>query len=237
MTQLFISDLHLSQAQPELTRLFLDFLQQLARGADRLYILGDLFDAWIGDDALDDCARAVIQGLSDPGCQVFIQRGNRDFLLGDAFAAASRAQLLGDTEVIELLGKRHLLMHGDLLCSEDTDYQKARAILHNPVFIADFLARPIPERMALAKGYRQQSLDAISGKASEIMDVTEHSVLEYLDRFQAEGLIHGHTHRPGLSALPPDGQRQRYCLGDWGLSGTQYLHASPEQGLRLLTFP
>jgi UDP-2,3-diacylglucosamine hydrolase len=240
MTQLFISDLHLSQGQPGLTGLFLDFLHSTTQGAERLYILGDLFDAWIGDDALDDCAQTVIQALISLGkssCQIFIQGGNRDFLLGHHFAKACRASLLGDTEVIDLLGKRCLLMHGDLLCSDDRDYQNARVILRNPAFMADFLAKPIPERLALAKGYRQQSLDAISGKASEIMDVTELTVLEYLDRFQAELLIHGHTHRPGVSTLPPNGQRQRYCLGDWGPSGTRYLHASPEQGLRLLAFP
>lgn len=240
MRQVFISDLHLSARRPELSRLFLEFLHEVAQNAQRLYILGDLFDAWIGDDALDDCAEAIIPALKQLGsrnCQVFIQQGNRDFLLGEAFAEASGAQLLPETQVIELASTRALLTHGDLLCTDDHDYQAARKKLRHPAFIADFLARPIPERLALAQSYRQQSSEATSGKEAEIMDVNPTTVLEYLDRHEAQILIHGHTHRPGITTLPPPGQRLRYCLGDWGPRGTRYLVADDEEGLALRTFP
>lgn len=240
MRQVFISDLHLSSAQPDLTRLLLDFLDRATEGASELYILGDLFDAWIGDDALDACAQAVmpaIKRLHDRHCQVFIQHGNRDFLLGKTFAQACQAQLLEEAVIIDVLGKRALLMHGDLLCTDDHDYQQARQILRNPAFIADFLARPISERLVLAQGYRQQSSEATSGKEAEIMDVNPQSVLDTMDQHQAQLLIHGHTHRPGITALPPDGQRLRYCLGDWSTSGTQYLLADSRQGLQLRPFP
>lgn len=237
MNQLFISDLHLSADQPEITGLFLKFLGSVARDAKALYILGDLFDAWVGDDALDDCAQSVIAGLealNNQGCHLFIQHGNRDFLLGDAFARNCNARLLGEAEVIEVAGHRALLMHGDLLCTDDLDYQKARRMLRNPVFIADFLSKSIPERLALAKNYRAQSHAATFDKKAEIMDVNQASVLEYLDRHQTDILIHGHTHRPGMS--PVKGRGLRYCLGDWSPAGAQYLIADQHQGLQLKGF-
>lgn len=242
MRLVFISDLHLSGTRPQLTRLFLDFLdrQVLQPHTEALYILGDLFDAWIGDDALDECAGTLIpalKALHAQGCQLFIQHGNRDFLLGETFAKACKAQLLDEIKLLEVAGQKTLLMHGDLLCTDDHDYQQARKKLRHPDFIADFLARPIQERLALAQGYRQQSNEATSGKEAEIMDVNPETVLEYMDRYQVQTLIHGHTHRPGITALPPDGRRMRYCLSDWSPSGTRYLTANSEQGLVLRSFP
>lgn len=217
--QLFIADLHLSAERPDTLALFLRFLTERAPRAQRLYVLGDLFDAWIGDDDDSDMARRVragLKALTESGTAVYIQHGNRDFLIGDAFLAATGARLLEETVVVDLAGHPTLLMHGDLLCTDDVDYQQARHMLRDPAFIADFLSRPLAERAALAAQYREKSGEATSLKAQDIMDVNEATVVGYLRRHQATRLIHGHTHRPGVHALQVDGQAaERWVLSEW----------------------
>ena len=217
--QLLISDLHLAAERPATLALFLRFLAERARGADTLYILGDLFDAWIGDDDDSDLASRVRDGLralSDTGTHIYIQHGNRDFLIGEGFLNACGARLLDETAVVDLAGEPTLLMHGDLLCSDDTDYQQARLLVRSPAFINDFLARPLAERAALAAEYRRKSGEATSLKAEDIMDVNPGTVADYLRRHRVTRLIHGHTHRPGEHSHALDGlSATRLVLSEW----------------------
>ncbi|HEC16271.1 MAG TPA: UDP-2,3-diacylglucosamine diphosphatase [Sedimenticola sp.] len=216
---LFISDLHLSEEQPAVTGLFLHFLGERAREADSLYILGDLFDAWIGDDdprPLATGIKAALRALSDSGVRIFIQAGNRDFLLGHDFMAAAGCTLLPDIRVIELAGAPTLLLHGDLLCTGDRDYQQARAFLRSEAFRSDFLSKTIAERRAIAADYRRRSGEATSLKAGDIMDVDQETVADTMRRHGVLRLIHGHTHRPGIHDFELDGRpAQRIVLADW----------------------
>ncbi len=216
---LFISDLHLSPQRPATTALFLRFLQARARRAHCLYILGDLFDSWIGDDDQEPPVPDVIAGLralSEHGTQIFVLHGNRDFLLGDAFLQASGAILLADPHALMLAGEQTLLMHGDLLCTDDHEYQQARRLLRSEPFIQDFLARNIEERRAIAADYRRRSGEATSLKADDIMDVNPQTVRDYLRNNGATRLIHGHTHRPSMHDFDLDGRKaQRIVLAEW----------------------
>lgn len=227
---LIISDLHLSQQRPGTVALFLRFLQERARGSGALYILGDLFDAWIGDDNALPPAPEIIAALrrfTDGGGQLFVMHGNRDFLLGDAFAQATGCQLLPDPFVADLDGQRTLLMHGDLLCSDDTEYQQARQLLRSPEFIHDFIARPIEERVRLAAEYRRRSGEVTSLKSADIMDVNQQTVEHYLREHQVSRLIHGHTHRPAVHEFQLDGETaRRYVLEDWHEKAASYLRIS-----------
>ncbi|MBF0255779.1 MAG: UDP-2,3-diacylglucosamine diphosphatase [Gammaproteobacteria bacterium] len=212
---LFISDLHLSADRPLISRHLFDFLRGPAAEAEALYILGDLFDSWIGDDAIDAFSAEVIAALarlSGSGVGLYIQHGNRDFLLGEAFCEQTGAVLIGEQTCLQLGEQRVLLMHGDLLCSDDLDYQQARQMLRDLGFIADFLSKPLAQRRLLAEEYRRRSGEAISRKPAAIMDANPHSVSAYLAQHQAQLLIHGHTHRPGR-------QPQRLVLGAWEEDG------------------
>ena len=217
--QLFIADLHLSAERPDTLALFLRFLSERASQADALYILGDLFDAWIGDDddsALAEQVRTALSNLTHGGTALYIQHGNRDFLLGEDFLNATGARLLDETAVVDLDGQPTLLMHGDLLCSDDTDYQQARLMLRSPAFIQDFLSRPLAERAALAAEYRKRSGEATSLKAEDIMDVNPLTVADYLRHHDVLRLIHGHTHRPGQHEHDVAGRvAERWVLGEW----------------------
>ncbi len=236
---LFISDLHLAAQRPETVRLFLRFLEEQAATAQALYILGDLFDAWIGDDfqappipQIQDAMRA----LSRQGCNIYLMHGNRDFLLGEAFAQASGCTLLDDPTSIDLQGTPTLLMHGDQLCTDDVEYQKARQLLRNPAFIEDFLSRSIPERIQLAQEYRQRSGEAVSNKPADIMDVNQQAVEQYMKERGTTRLIHGHTHRPGTHQFELNGQpAQRIVLPEWHSDSGGYLRAD-ESGLTQMTF-
>ncbi|MEO5341861.1 MAG: UDP-2,3-diacylglucosamine diphosphatase [Gammaproteobacteria bacterium SHHR-1] len=238
--RLFIADLHLSAQRPEVTRLFRAFIQRRAPAAQALYILGDLFDIWIGDDALDAFGREIadlLRGLTAQGSALYLQHGNRDFLLGEDFCARSGAHLLNEEQGLELPTGRCLLMHGDLLCSDDEDYQRARALLHSPEFIADFLAKPPRQRLQLAQEYRRRSGEATSLKAQDIMDVNPETLLRYMQRHQAQSLIHGHTHRPGLHELGGSAEgKRRIVLGDWRPEGAVCLSLQADQGFRLFDF-
>lgn len=227
---IFISDLHLSPKRPEIVELFLHFLAQRLSNVAALYILGDLFDAWIGDD--DDSPPypiiiAALRTVSETGTKLFVQRGNRDFLLGRRFARATGCQLLKDPVSIDLYGKTTLLMHGDLLCSDDVAYQRFRRFARNPLFIRLFLLRSLTARRQQAARYRYQSGAATAVKPLKIMDVNQDTVMQYMRRFKAEQLIHGHIHRPGQHAVFVDGTAaQRWVLAEWQADTTSILRAN-----------
>lgn len=216
MTTLFISDLHLSKEQPEILRLFLSFLEGPAANADALYILGDLFEAWLGDDlVLPEYQPALdsLRQLTARGVPVYIMHGNRDFLLGQQFAATTGCALIDDPTVIDLYGTPTLLMHGDLLCSDDVAYQQLRKQLRDKKWIGQFLSLPAQERVAFAQKLRQQSKEETSYKDDAMMDANSATVDEYMNQYGVTRLIHGHTHRPAVHELG-DGKK-RYVLGDW----------------------
>jgi UDP-2,3-diacylglucosamine hydrolase len=222
--RLFVSDLHLSRQRPEVTERFFRFLRQRACDCSAVYILGDLFDAWIGDDVMDDLGRETAEALrtlADQGTDILLQHGNRDFLLGTTFLHQSGAKLLDETHTLTLEQRPCLLMHGDLLCSDDQDYQHMRQMLRNPDTIADFLAKPLDQRIAMAEALRHRSGEATSLKAQDIMDVNADTVETFMRNHQAEILIHGHTHRPGVHEL--GGEKQRIVLGEWHADGAIYL--------------
>jgi len=215
---LFISDLHLSPARPQLLQRFAELLRGQAAGSDGLYILGDLFDAWIGDDDPSPFAGEVKALLRDfsRGTPLFFQRGNRDFMVGDRFSAETGAVILEDEHLLETDGLRVLLMHGDQLCTDDREYQQVRALVRTPAFREQALQKSIEERIALAAEYRRRSGESQSLKPAEITDVNAWAVDDALDRHEAELLIHGHTHRPALHQSMLNGQRRRrLVLPDW----------------------
>jgi len=236
---LLISDLHLSGERPQTIDLFLRFLEERAIHARRLYILGDLFDAWIGDDALPPPIPTIIEALrrlSDNGTRIFLQHGNRDFLIGEAFATATGCELLGDPVTVELGATPTLLMHGDLLCTDDHDYQKARQFLRSPAFIEDLLSKSIGERLALAAEYRKRSGEATAALSAEIMDVNQATVEQYMREAGVTQLIHGHTHRPGIHRFDLDGvPALRLVLAEWHEEQGQYLRVNAE-GIESLPF-
>lgn len=219
MTTLLISDLHLHAGQPDIVHGFLNYLETEARHADTLYLLGDIFEAWVGDDYLGDLERQVIDALkrlSDAGTQLYFMHGNRDFLVGNAFADAAGATLLDDPSLVTLGNQRVLLMHGDSLCTGDEEYMKFRAMSRDPEWQAQILALPVEQRLELAKSLRLQSADANTQKADAIMDVTPAEVEAAMRVHDVTTLIHGHTHRPAVHDFDLDGQpARRIVLGDW----------------------
>ena len=227
---LFISDLHLAPERPRIVDQFFAFLSGAAKGAEALYVLGDLFEYWVGDDDLDDpLNRSVAQGFAElaaNGTAVHFMHGNRDLLVGAQFAARSRARLLTDPTLIDLYGQPTLLMHGDTLCTDDLEYQKFRAYAHNPQNQARFLAQPVAARHAELAALRQKSESAKQDKSAEIMDVNTVAVEQALRAAGYPRLIHGHTHRPGRHVHRVDGREcERWVLGDWYDNGS-YLRCS-----------
>ena len=226
---LMIADLHLDPAAPAMTDGFLDWLEHRARGADALYILGDLFEAWIGDDLLDHVdndpgghaalAMRVAQALrrlADAGTAIYLMHGNRDFLLGHRFASAAGAKLLSDPALLRFADQPVLLMHGDSLCTRDEAYMRFREQARNPAWQEQVLAMPLADRLQLAASLRQQSGEATSNKAEEIMDVTQEEVVRTMREHGVATLIHGHTHRPATHDLEVDDTpARRIVLGDW----------------------
>ena len=237
MITLFISDLHLSDQRPAITEAFIGFLEGEARGAEALYILGDLFEVWLGDDmVLPEYARAIeaMHRLADAGVPLFVMHGNRDFLLGDDFAAMSGAQRLPESTVIDLHGTPTLLLHGDTLCTDDVAYQKFRAMVRNPAWQAEVLAKSPEERLALARQFREMSMAEMQGKSEAIMDVNADAVEAAFREAGVRQMIHGHTHRPAIHDLEIDGEpARRIVLGDWYDQGS-VLECDPE-GCRLRT--
>ncbi len=231
---LFISDLHLSPATPELVLQFERFLSgDAVRTADALYILGDLFDAWIGDDDPSPFAAQIRELLQEAGrhTHLYFQHGNRDFLLGEDFAHAANMKLLPEEHVIQIAGQPVLLLHGDQLCTDDTDYQQARKLFRSPEFRAQAMAMSIPERIEKAAEIRQMSGEAKAVKSSDIMDVNQQAVEASMLKHGVQRLIHGHTHRPQTHTFELDGQpAERIVLADWQIAGSTALQIDAEAG-------
>lgn len=231
---IFISDLHLAAHTPEVVERFLDFCTRRARQAERLYILGDLFDAYIGDDNRAWPFSAIRQALKEltlSGTATFLQQGNRDFLIGRQFALDTGVNLLGDYAVIDLHGVLTLLTHGDLLCTDDIQYQTARARIRTPEWQADALAKPLWLRKAYARWYRYKSGRDKSGKSMMIMDVNPDAVTKVMEDFKVSRLIHGHTHRPDRHVLQIDGaEAERFVLPEW--AGNEWLLCFDAEGYR-----
>lgn len=219
MRTLFISDLHLHETRPQLTRAFFHFLHTQAAGAEALYILGDFFDAWIGDDddnALNTDVAHELKQLSDSGTQIFLMHGNRDFLLGEVFAQKAGAQLIAEGTVVNLYNTPTLLLHGDDLCIDDVDYITFRKQVRSPQWQQHILAQPLAARRALAAQLREKSQAMNSLKAEDIMDVSQTEVIRVMQAANVQRLIHGHTHRPARHELQINGQAaERIVLGDW----------------------
>jgi UDP-2,3-diacylglucosamine hydrolase len=216
---LFISDLHIDAARPAINAQFLQFLESEAKSAEALYILGDLFESWIGDDAPDSVQSAAIRGLrmlTDSGVPCFVMHGNRDFLLSRRFCDSSGAQLLPDPLIVTLYGEPVLVMHGDALCTDDRAYQRLRATVRDAEWQRQFLALSIDSRQALAGAARAGSKAHTAAMEHAITDVNADSVAMAFRAAGTSTLLHGHTHRPAIHALEVDGRpRTRIVLGDW----------------------
>ena len=239
MATLFIADLHLQTEEPAITAGFLRFLHGEARSADALYILGDLFEAWIGDDdpnPLHGEIACAIKSLADSGVPCYFIHGNRDFLIGKRFATESGMQLLPEEKVLDLYGRRVLIMHGDTLCTDDPGYLAFRAKVHTPWIQKLFLALPLFIRRRIAQKMRDDSKAANSSKSMDIMDVNPQAVTAILEKHHVQWLIHGHTHRPDVHSLIANGQpAHRVVLGAWHTEGSM-VKVTPE-GVELIAFP
>ncbi|HFK9526245.1 TPA: UDP-2,3-diacylglucosamine diphosphatase [Citrobacter farmeri] len=239
MTTLFIADLHLCTEEPAITAGFLRFLAGEARQADALYILGDLFEAWIGDDDPNPLHRemaAAIKALVDSGVPCFFIHGNRDFLIGKRFARESGMTLLPQERVLDLYGRRVLIMHGDTLCTDDAGYQAFRAKVHQPWLQTLFLALPLFIRKRVAARMRAGSKAANSNKSLAIMDVNKHAVVAEMEKYRVQWLIHGHTHSPDVHALTVNGEPAfRVVLGAWHREGSM-VKVTPDD-VELIAFP
>ncbi|MDP4028410.1 MAG: UDP-2,3-diacylglucosamine diphosphatase [Gallionella sp.] len=230
---LFISDLHLSANQPHGMAAFLRFIAEataqdrpeFSQKTEALYILGDLFDYWAGDDDLEDAfnagVTAALRSLAQQGIKVYLLRGNRDLLMGEALADACHATLLNDPVLIDLYGVPTLLSHGDMLCTHDAEYQRYRAQVHDADFQRQFLTKPLMERKAYIAGLRERSIAEKQSKDSAIMDVSNEAVAALLREYGYPRLIHGHTHRPGRHEHIVDGRTcERWVLSDWHQQGS-----------------
>lgn len=223
MATLFIADLHLNEHEPAITAGFLRFLERDAKQADALYILGDLFDAWIGDDdpqSLHTTVAKALHQLQQSGVACYFIHGNRDFLLGKRFAQRAGMTLLPTEQVVECYGRRILIMHGDTLCIDDEAYQKYRRRVHNPVIQWLFLHLPLSLRLKIAARMRAASQQANRQKSQQIMDVNPQAVQACFQMHAVNTLIHGHTHRPAIhTVVTESGEVQRAVLGAWHEQG------------------
>ncbi|MEH6566691.1 MAG: UDP-2,3-diacylglucosamine diphosphatase [Halopseudomonas sp.] len=223
MRYLFISDLHLEAKRPDITRAFLQCLHEQASGVDELYILGDFFEVWLGDDAMDDLGQLVVKALAElsaNGVRIFLMHGNRDFLLGRRFCRLAKCTLLRDPSIVKLNGESVLLMHGDSLCTDDLDYMRMRKWLRNPA--SRFVLRHLPlrTRQKIGRKLRDESQSRTRMKAADITDVNLGQVAEAMRNAGVRTLIHGHTHRPARHPLMINGEpAERIVLGDWDRSG------------------
>ena len=230
---LFISDCHLDASRVEVAAALIDFIRQRARNARCLYILGDLFEVWLGDD--DPVAEhdPLIEALTQLGksTELYFIAGNRDFLLGQVFADRLGMRILAEPELLQLGNTRVALMHGDTLCTDDRDYQAFRAMVREPAWQAEFLARPLQERRQIAAGLRSDSVDAMKQKSEAIMDVNPQAVHDCFADLGVDTIVHGHTHRPATHHYPDLGTR--FVLGDWN-PGPSFLSWQPESGFTLV---
>jgi UDP-2,3-diacylglucosamine hydrolase len=237
---LFISDLHLDQSRPHIVALFVQYLQRAVAQAQALYILGDLFEAWIGDDAVrgTEPPLQALRAATAAGLPVYVMRGNRDFLLGERFCELTGVQLLEDPTVIDLHDEPTLLMHGDTLCIDDQQYQAFRAMVHDAQWQRMFLSKTVPERVAMAQAARSESSSRNAAIDEYLMDVNQEAVAAALREHDVRRLIHGHTHRPAVHAMDLDGKAaQRIVLGDWYDQGSELVCANGSCELRELALP
>jgi len=233
---LFISDLHLDRERPEIIKLFVDFLKNEATEAEALYILGDLFEYWVGDDqplpGLENCL-AALQSLTENNIPVYFIHGNRDFLIGKRFADKTGITLLPESKVIDLYGTPTLILHGDTLCTDDVDYQKMRQMLRDLKWQEQFLSLPIETRIKEALKLREKSQQATEAKEEMIMDVNQTTVVSIMQENDVLQMIHGHTHRPAVHDLEIDGEEaKRIVLGDWYHQGSVLYCSENEMKLK-----
>ena len=227
----FLSDLHLSPDTPGATRLFFDYLNGIARSAGQVYILGDLFEAWAGDDSIDDPEepfnKNIVDGLrtlTGNGTALSIQHGNRDFLLGERFAERTGARILPDPYVLSLPGWQFVLSHGDALCTDDAEYQEFRRQIRAPGWRNNFLSKPLGERKTMVAAMRRQSEASKRGKTLQLMDLNIAATEDFLRNSGYATLIHGHTHRPARHDHIIDGIHvERWVLSDWNEDRGEYL--------------
>lgn len=240
MTTRFISDLHLEESRPDITAAFLAFLKDKAIGIDALYILGDFFEAWIGDDEhtlLQETVAAALSEVKTSGTAIYFMHGNRDFLIGEDYCSRAGTTLLEDPSVVELYGTSYLLMHGDSLCTADVEYQKFRANMRNPQWQQMMLQRPLEDRKKMARQLREISMAKNQGKEESIMDVTPEEVVRELEAHGVHNMIHGHTHRPAIHSLTVNASpAKRIVLGDWH-ENVWWLEVSPDQPPALHKYP
>ncbi|PIJ50638.1 UDP-2,3-diacylglucosamine diphosphatase [Erwinia sp. OLTSP20] len=236
---LFIADLHLSQDEPAITAGFLSFLANEAPAAEALYILGDLFEVWIGDDdsnPLHQQIATALHKLQEQGVPCYFIHGNRDFLLGQHFARRAGMQLLPAEQMVNLYGEQVLIMHGDTLCTDDTGYQRFRRQVQQPWLQRLFLALPLSLRQRIAARMRDNSRQANQYKSLDIMDVNQQAVEQRMRHYQVQRLIHGHTHRPAVHRLTVnDAPAERMVLGAWHHQGSM-IKVTPD-GAQFIAFP
>lgn len=233
---LLISDLHLQEERPDITGAFLAFLELHAKHAQALYILGDFFEVWLGDDAMSayhHSIAAALKAVAAGGTQIYLMHGNRDFLVGEQFCQQAGCQLLKDPSMVELAGEDVLLMHGDSLCTSDRSYMRLRRVLRNPLILFILRNLPLATRQHLAGDLRSKSKTSTRMKASDITDVNPAEVDAVMAHHQVRTLIHGHTHRPAVHELTE--HRQRIVLGDWE-THAWFIEASADQ-LKLQALP
>jgi UDP-2,3-diacylglucosamine hydrolase len=239
MTVLFVSDIHLKPERPDLTRAFSHFLDTTAQGADALYLLGDIFEAWIGDDTPADDLQPLfkrLRNLQQSGCQLYFQHGNRDFLVGEQFTQSIGAELLPEQVQITLPVGDAVILHGDQLCTDDSEYMQFRALVRNPEWQADFLSNSLPQRIAIARQLRDASKARGAEKAEYITDVNTVAVAAVFEQYHVDLMIHGHTHRPKIHQHQlADREVTRIVLGDWDKLGW-YLKVD-QDGYELISFP
>jgi len=224
MTTLFISDLHLEAERPDIGKQFLEFLKTDATECEELYILGDLFEAWVGDDDPNThyfTIKRALRKLSDGGVPIYFMHGNRDFLVGRDFANETGVKILDDPYPTTLYGQKALLSHGDILCTDDHQYQKVRKMVRDPKWQATMRAKPLKERLRISAEARRQSLEATINKSFEIMDVNQQAVEKMIRDYNVDILLHGHTHRPNVHNVELGNRKaKRIVLGDWFSQGS-----------------
>lgn len=220
----FISDLHLAKDRPDITQGFLAYLSSIDSSVSDVYILGDLFDVWVGDDnptEPNETVKAALNKTVNNGTNIFFIAGNRDFLVGDTFFKETGVTCLEDTHIIDLFGTPTLLMHGDLLCTDDVEYQQFRQVIHSAAWQQDMLSKPLEERIIIGQHYRQESLKNKAEKSMDIMDVTQQTVIDTMLSHNVTQLIHGHTHRPDIHTFSLNGNKgTRIVLAEWDTEGS-----------------
>jgi UDP-2,3-diacylglucosamine hydrolase len=224
MTTLFISDLHLEADRPDIAKQFLQFLEQDASEADDLYILGNLFEAWVGDDDPNThyfTIKRALRKLVDNGIPVYFMHGNRDFMIGKGFANETGVEILKDPHKALMYGEHVLLSHGDVLCTDDVPHQQVRKMTRDPDWQASILAKPLKDRLRMAEEARRQSLEQTINQSMEITDVNQEAVTLVIEKFQVDILLHGHTHRPAVHDIDLGRRKaKRIVLGDWYNQGS-----------------